>query len=185
MCQSDILMGAIAHLKSWYAIIILMVPNVWCKFFPQTFSYCSHFLFLIHIWLQFCDRKFPFCDTSSCFEIMDHYCVPGANCCWLFLMWLLSSDLQITHFRRDGIQVPEAEASVASAGGHGGGSLLVARHDPQFHDLRVSVIYTRRNTLVFASLPNIVHISSTAVRALVWNNGTLLCKIDFNRNLSF
>ena len=25
----------------------------------------------------------------------------------------------------------------------------------------------------------------TAVRALVWNNGTLLCKIDFNRNLSF
>ena len=36
------------------------------------------------------------------------------------------------------------------------------------------------------------HISSqycqlyfTAVRALVWNNGTLLCKIDFNRNLSF
>ena len=27
--------------------------------------------------------------------------------------------------------------------------------------------------------------SDTAVRALVWNNGTLLCKIDFNRNLSF
>ena len=27
--------------------------------------------------------------------------------------------------------------------------------------------------------------SFTAVRALVWNNGTLLCKIDFNRNLSF
>ena len=25
----------------------------------------------------------------------------------------------------------------------------------------------------------------TAVRALVWNSGTLLCKIDFNRNLSF
>ena len=25
----------------------------------------------------------------------------------------------------------------------------------------------------------------TAVRALVWNNSTLLCKIDFNRNLSF
>ena len=25
----------------------------------------------------------------------------------------------------------------------------------------------------------------TAVRALVWSNGTLLCKIDFNRNLSF
>ena len=25
----------------------------------------------------------------------------------------------------------------------------------------------------------------TAVRALVWNNGTLLCKIEFNRNLSF
>ena len=28
-------------------------------------------------------------------------------------------------------------------------------------------------------------ILTTAVRALVWNNGTLLCKIDFNRNLSF
>ena len=26
---------------------------------------------------------------------------------------------------------------------------------------------------------------NTAVRALVWNNGTLLCKIIFNRNLSF
>ena len=26
---------------------------------------------------------------------------------------------------------------------------------------------------------------TTAVKALVWNNGTLLCKIDFNRNLSF
>ena len=25
----------------------------------------------------------------------------------------------------------------------------------------------------------------TAVKALVWNNGTLLCKIDFNRNISF
>ena len=25
----------------------------------------------------------------------------------------------------------------------------------------------------------------TAVRALVWNNGTLLCKINFNRNLNF
>ena len=40
---------------------------------------------------------------------------------------------------------------------------------------------------------NLVHLWSakfcnfhtTAVRALVWNNGTLLCKIDFNRNLSF
>ena len=30
---------------------------------------------------------------------------------------------------------------------------------------------------------NSLHI--TAVKALVWNNGTLLCKIDFNRNLSF
>ena len=95
MCQSDILMGTIAHLKSWYAIIIVMVPNVWCKFFPQTFSYCSHFLFLIHIWLQFCDRKFPFCDTSSCFEIMDHYSVPGANYCWLFLI----SDCGLQIFR--------------------------------------------------------------------------------------
>ena len=43
------------------------------------------------------------------------FCVPGANCCWLFLMCLWSSDLQITHFCRDGIQVPEAEASVTSA----------------------------------------------------------------------
>ena len=30
-----------------------------------------------------------------------------------------------------------------------------------------------------------VFLRDTAVRALVWNNGTLLCKIDFNRNLSF
>ena len=30
-----------------------------------------------------------------------------------------------------------------------------------------------------------VWLIDTAVRALVWNNGTLLCKIDFNRNLSF
>lgn len=127
--------GNYCPLKNWNAIIIVMVPNVWCKFFPQMFSYCSYFLFLIHIWLQFCDKKFPFCDTSSCFEIMDHYSVPGANCFWLFLLLLWSSDLQITHFRRDGIQVPEAEASVTSAGRHGGGSLLVARHDPQLHNL--------------------------------------------------
>ena len=28
-------------------------------------------------------------------------------------------------------------------------------------------------------------ISITAVKALVWKNGTLLCKINFNRNISF
>ena len=32
---------------------------------------------------------------------------------------------------------------------------------------------------------NLSNWQDTAVRALVWNNGTLLCKIDFNRNLSF
>ena len=35
------------------------------------------------------------------------------------------------------------------------------------------------------SAPMIAVVRFTAVRALVWNNGTLQCKIDFNRNLSF
>ena len=34
-------------------------------------------------------------------------------------------------------------------------------------------------------LVSLVRLAPTAVKALVWNNGTLLCKIDFNRNLSF
>ena len=40
-------------------------------------------------------------------------------------------------------------------------------------------------TVWFRVLQINCHIFPTAVKALVWNNGTLLCKIDFTRNLSF
>ena len=42
-----------------------------------------------------------------------------------------------------------------------------------------------RDARTYPNSPQVDVLELTAVRALVWNNGTLLCKIDFNRNLSF
>ena len=46
-------------------------------------------------------------------------------------------------------------------------------------------VLVRHRRDISSFLDNLIVQTITAVRALVCNNGTLLCKIDFNRNLSF
>ena len=72
------------------------------------------------------------------------------------------------------------------------GALCIWYYSPAHADPFMAFVHNAPNASgIIALLTQQIHLGhctkcpNTAVRALVWNNGTLLCKIDFNRNLSF